>query len=125
MFRQAAWTTAKEQALATLAASPYAAAKIAHSEAFIDPERYAADLAVELASGPAFRFGDFEITGLSKYPESIVRNFSTIEPGEPYSEAELLRFVRRLNASGLFRERAGDDRSRHGASRRCDRSRSR
>lgn len=101
-FRQPAWTAAKEQAQATLAASPYAAAKITHSEAFIDPEHYAATLALDLASGPAFRFGDFEITGLSKYSESIVRNFNTIRKGEPYSEAELLRFVRRLNASGYF-----------------------
>ena len=31
-----------------------------------------------------------------------MRNFSTIETGEPYSEPELLRFVRRLNASGYF-----------------------
>jgi translocation and assembly module TamA len=101
-FRQPAWTAAKEQALATLAASPYAAAKITHSEAFIDPEQFSAKLALELASGPPFRFGDFEITGLSKYPESIVRNFNTIEKGAPYSETELLRFVRRLNASGYF-----------------------
>ena len=101
-FRQPAWTAAKEQALATLAASPYAAAKITHSEAFIDPEHYSAKLALDLASGPAFSFGDFEITGLSKYSESMVRNFNTIHKGAPYNEAELLRFVRRLNASGYF-----------------------
>jgi translocation and assembly module TamA len=101
-FRQQAWTAAKEQALATLDASPYAAAKITHSEASIDPEHYSAALALELASGPAFSFGSFTITGLSKYPESFVRNFNTIRSGEPYSEPELLRFVRRLNASGYF-----------------------
>jgi translocation and assembly module TamA len=42
------------------------------------------------------------ITGLKRYSESVVRNFSTIEPGEPYDERELLRFLRRLNASGYF-----------------------
>ena len=31
-----------------------------------------------------------------------MRNFNTIEPGDPYDERELLRFVRRLNASGYF-----------------------
>ncbi len=101
-FRQQGWTAAKEQALATLDASPYAAAKIAHSEAAIDPEHYSGTLALELASGPAYSFGSFTITGLSKYPESLVRNFNTIKSGEPYSEPELLRFVRRLNASGYF-----------------------
>ena len=102
VFRQSAWSAAKSQAQLTLAASPYAAAKITHSEAFIDPARYSGALTVELASGPAFRFGDLEIAGLSRYPESLVRNFSTIEPGAPYSDAELVRFVRRLNASGYF-----------------------
>ncbi len=57
---------------------------------------------VELASGPAFHFGKFEISGLEKYDPSVVRNFSTIAPGEPYSETELNRYVRRLNASGYF-----------------------
>jgi translocation and assembly module TamA len=101
-FRQPAWTAAKEAALATLTASPYAAAKITHSEASIDPPNYSAQLALELTSGPAFRFGALEITGLSRYPESIVRNFGTIERGAPYEESELVRFVRRLNASGYF-----------------------
>jgi translocation and assembly module TamA len=102
VFRQSAWTAAKNQAQATLAAGPYAAAQVTHSEAFINPAQYSADLTLELASGPAFRFGSLEITGLSKYPPSLVRNFNTIEAGELYDEALLLRFVRRLNASGYF-----------------------
>jgi translocation and assembly module TamA len=102
VFRQAAWSAAKSKAVATLAASPYAAARIAHSEAAIDPERRSAELVVELDSGPAFRFGSFDIKGLEKYPPSLVRNFSTIRPGDPYLESELDRFVRRLNASGYF-----------------------
>ena len=58
IFRQSAWTAAKDQALATLDASPYAAAKIAHSEAFIDPAHYSGD--ADASSSPAarpFRFG--------------------------------------------------------------------
>jgi len=101
-FRQPAWDAAKNQALATLQASPYAAATIASSEAAIDPERRSADLLVEIDSGPPFRFGRLEISGLVKYPPSIPRNFSTIEVGEPYSERALDRYVRRLNASGYF-----------------------
>ena len=102
VFRQSAWTIAKERALATLAGSAYAAARIARSEALIDPERRSAELVVELDSGPAFRFGTFDITGLVKYDPSLVRNFSTIRPGEPYSDTALNRYVRRLNASGYF-----------------------
>jgi translocation and assembly module TamA len=101
-FRQPAWSGAKAQALATLAASPYAAAKIAKSEAFIDPENRSAALTIEIESGPAFRFGSIEVSGLVRYPPSIVRNFSTIDVGAPYSANTLERFIRRLNASGYF-----------------------
>jgi translocation and assembly module TamA len=101
-FRQQAWTLAKERALNTLTGSPYAAARIVRSEAAIDPDAATADLYIELASGPEFRFGTFEITGLSKYDASLVRNFSLIEPGTPYSDVVLNRYVRRLNASGYF-----------------------
>jgi len=101
-FRQPVWSAAKERALATLQASPYAAAKIARSEAAIDPERGAADLSLALESGPPFRFGRLEISGLSKYPPSLVRNFSSIAPGEPYSDRALVNYIRRLNASGYF-----------------------
>ena len=101
-FRQQAWTLAKERALNTLTGSPYAAARIVRTEAAIDPDKATADLYVELASGPEFRFGTFEISGLSKYDPSLVRNFILIEPGTPYSDVVLNRFVRRLNASGYF-----------------------
>ena len=101
-FRQQAWTLAKERALNTLTGSPYVAARIVRSEASIDPDAATADLYIELASGPEFRFGMFEITGLSKYDASLVRNFSLIEPGTPYSDVVLNRYVRRLNASGYF-----------------------
>ena len=101
-FRQSAWLAAKERALATLTASPYAAARIEKSEAAIDPATQSAELDVELASGPAFRFGDLEISGLVKYDRSLVRNYRTIAVGEPYSQVALERYVRRLNASGYF-----------------------
>ncbi len=102
IFRQPAWSAAKENALTSLAASPYAAAKIERSEALIDPDHHSAELSAEFASGPAFSFGRLEITGLAKYPPSLVQNFSTLKVGEPYDATQLLRYMRRLNASGYF-----------------------
>jgi translocation and assembly module TamA len=102
VFRQTAWSTSKERALATLRASPFAAAKILDSRADIDPDSRAATLSVELDSGPAFKFGDIEVGGLAKYTPSMVRNYSSIRRGEPYSESALEQFIRRLNASGYF-----------------------
>src|SRR5207244_3765139 len=100
LFRQAAWDAAKVRALATLRASPYAAAKIVRSRADIDPATRTAALAIELDSGPAFKFGDIEVQGLSKYTPSMVKNYSSIRRGEPYNDAALEQFIRNLNSSG-------------------------
>jgi translocation and assembly module TamA len=102
VFRQSAWTSAKDRAVAGLAASPYAAAKLVASEAKIDPESRSAALSVEISSGPAFHFGDVEVRGLSRYTTELVMAFSTIQPGELYGERPLDDFIRRLLASGYF-----------------------
>jgi translocation and assembly module TamA len=119
VFRQPAWAAAKASALSTLTASPYPAARIEKSEALIDPAQHAADLTVEFTSGPEFRFGVIEISGLSRYAPSLVRNYSTFAAGEPYSEAALVRYIRRLNASGYFASvQAAIDPARHPKTRR-------
>ncbi len=102
VFRQAQWSAAKQRAVADLAASPYAAARISASQALIDPEARNADLSMTIDSGPAFHFGTLAITGLQRYDSELVRNFSPIRPGDLHSARELDRFVRRLGASGYF-----------------------
>lgn len=102
VFRQADWAEAKERALRELRRSPYAAARILASEARVDPQLHAADLELRIDSGPPFRFGGQRVQGLQRYPESLVVNFNTIEPGQPYTEAAVDQYVRRLSASGYF-----------------------
>ena len=101
-WRQEKWTSAKRLAVGTLAASPYAAARLASSEARIDPPLYDADLAVALDSGPAFRIGRIDIQGLKRYTPELVRNFANVHPGDLYSEQALDDYVRRLIASNYF-----------------------
>lgn len=102
VWRQELWTRAKQDAVETLTAGPYAAARIETSEARIDPDANSAVLRVDLDSGPAFHYGDLDVRGLARYPESLVRNFSTLAPGTPYDARELNQFVRRLASSGFF-----------------------
>lgn len=102
IFDQTTWDRAKARAVQTLAASPYAAAAITSSEARIDPEVREADLSVAIASGPPFRIGDIEVTGLRRYSADLVRNYSTQKRGDLHSGAALDQFVRRLNGSGYF-----------------------
>jgi translocation and assembly module TamA len=102
VFRQADWLAAKAVAVQTLAASRYAAAKLVSSEADIDPDTHAARLRVTVDSGPPFRFGALEISGLEKYADTTVRNLATFATGDWYSTEALKEFVRRLNATGYF-----------------------
>ena len=102
VFRQSAWTLAKDRAVASLAASPYAAATLVASEAKIDPDALSAALSVEISSGPAFHFGNIEVRGLERYSPELVKSFSTFRPGDLYGERPLDHFVRRLLASGYF-----------------------
>ena len=102
VFTQAAWDVAKQRAVATLAASAYAAAKLSQSEARVSPERESAELQISIESGPAFHIGEIEIQGLSRYSPELVRNFRTFQRGAPYSQAAVDDYVRRLLASGYF-----------------------
>ena len=99
VFRQAKWEEAKRSALQALITEQYPAAKIEFSQAMVDPQTRKASLRVELDSGPAFTFGELEVSGLQRYPHSIVERLNVIEPGTPYSQDKLLQFQARLQDS--------------------------
>jgi translocation and assembly module TamA len=101
-FRQEDWETAKRKVVSELSRWRYAAARIASSEARIDPERRQAHLAVELDSGPPFRFGPVEVSGTQRYAPDIVRNLSPVRPGDDYDRTELDVYQRRLTETGYF-----------------------
>jgi translocation and assembly module TamA len=101
-FTQSGWEAAKQSALAALAAERYAAASIAESEAYIDPEERKAVLNVTFASGPPFHIGPVEVSGTRRIPASVVRNFNPLEPGELWSRQRVSLYERRLVQSGYF-----------------------
>jgi len=102
-FRQAAWDEAKDAVLSALVLDGYPTARIAASEARVDPESARVAVSVRADSGPLFRFGAIEITGLERYPRELVENLSPIRPGERYTHDALLRYQSVLQASGYFR----------------------
>ncbi len=95
-FRQADWDESKSAVLRALLAGAFPAATIRRSQATIDADANAADLEVEIDSGPAYRFGDLAIIGLLRHDESIVRNLNTIRPGQPVSQRALAELQTRL-----------------------------
>ncbi|WP_151448252.1 autotransporter assembly complex protein TamA [Lacisediminimonas profundi] len=102
-FRQKDWTDAKNDLLKNLLNRDYPAARIADSEARIDPERQRAQLSVQVDSGPAFTFGELRVQGLSRYPRRTVDAQNPIQPGEPYSQDKLNELQSRIQATGYFK----------------------
>lgn len=102
VFRQKDWESAKRGALQNLLVERYPAASIRFSQATVDPASNRADLAVVIDSGPAFTFGELAISGLKRYPRSIVERLSPIKTGTAYSQSKLLDFQQRLQDSLYF-----------------------
>lgn len=102
-FRQADWTQAKRLLLTKLLVSAYPNATITNSQATIAPDSHSARLQIEVDSANVVYFGDLDIEGLTRYPESIVRNLNPIKVGRVYQQDQLLLFQTRLQESSYFK----------------------
>ena len=101
-FRQSEWDAAKRRALREMSTFRYAGARIAKSEARIDPQTRRASLMVELESGPPYRFGEIRVTGTRRYSDELVQNLSPVRPGDDYDRDKLVIYQRTLLESGYF-----------------------
>ena len=102
VFRDAAWEDAKTRALSRLLGGSWPDARIAHSQATVDPAAHRVALALELDTGPAYRFGQLHISGLRRYPASVVRRLSPPKPGSRYDQTGLLAYQAALQNSPYF-----------------------
>ncbi len=101
-FRHADWEAAKRNALLALLSGAYPAARIAESQARVDVRTHEVQLDLVLDSGPAFSFGELDVTGLKRYPLTIIQRLNPIRPGDAYSESKLLDLQTRLRNSPYF-----------------------
>lgn len=85
-FRSADWENAKAALLADVSYEKYAAARIVDSEATVDKNNATAALRIVIDSGPAFYFGELEITGLERYDTEMIENYRPFRTGDPYSK---------------------------------------
>ncbi|MFC7421169.1 autotransporter assembly complex family protein [Iodobacter arcticus] len=90
VFRQRAWDDGKRRAISTLLNRRYPAARMLRAEASVDPENHTVDLTIDIDSGPAYYYGPLSITGLSRYPEKLVRNNVQFHEGAEYRRNDLL-----------------------------------
>jgi translocation and assembly module TamA len=107
-FTQSAWDEAKNDSLAALKAKRYLGAKIARSQARIDPATHVADLSVAYDSGPTFTMGKVEASGLRRYPEKIIANVNPLSEGELYSAERVLELQRQVQNTPYFASVAVD-----------------
>ena len=101
-FTQEAWSRAKVQALQTLQAERFATAKLAHSQANIDPDSNSAHLQVLYESGPVFRYGPVQVQGAQRYDAAIAQRLARLPQGQTYRQSDLLRAQQRLLNSGYY-----------------------
>ena len=102
VFRQADWDEAKARILEALTADDFAAGEVASSEARVDAATAKVRIALVLDSGPAFSLGEVQVSGLARYPRSLVDRVLDIDPGEPYRTERLLDVQRMLQSAPWF-----------------------
>ncbi|WP_265919468.1 autotransporter assembly complex protein TamA [Cupriavidus nantongensis] len=101
-FRQDDWDKAKEDALVTLQSHTYYGARLAASQARVEPDELRADLSAHYVSGPAYRLGPLKVTGTRRYPEQIIVNVNPLNEGEPYRVERLLELQRAIQNQPYF-----------------------
>nr|WP_279343598.1 autotransporter assembly complex protein TamA [Variovorax terrae] len=101
-FTQDDWDSAKTQAVRRLTERRYPAGRIASSRADIDAATNSARLGLQLDSGPLFRLGPMQVTGVQRYDPQIVPRLARLTPGAVYDQAKLVEAQQRLASSGYF-----------------------
>jgi translocation and assembly module TamA len=101
-FTQDNWDSAKTQALRGLVARRYPAGRLADSLADIDPASQSANLSLRLDSGPLYRLGPMQVSGIQRYDPLLVPRLARLPPGSVYDQNRLVEAQQRLAASGYF-----------------------
>lgn len=101
-FTQDAWDSAKTQALRQLVARRYPAGKLAYSLADVDAPAHTAGLAVKLDSGPLYRLGPMQVSGVERYDPVLVPRLARLQAGAIYNQSQLVEAQQRLASSGYF-----------------------
>ena len=102
VFKQNEWSAAKQAALKELLAQRYPAAKITDSEAMIDAPAQSAKLGIQLDSGPLYRYGPMQVTGVERYDPVIVPRVARLKPGDEYDQKKIDDAQKRLAGTGYY-----------------------
>lgn len=97
------WAAAKAALLDEVSRKEFYFARYARTRATIDPGEAAADLEVEVDSGPPVRMGPLRVEGLKRVPESLIARYVRYNPGDPYDQELLDAWQQALQSTTFFR----------------------
>ncbi|MBR0566603.1 BamA/TamA family outer membrane protein [Azoarcus sp. L1K30] len=101
-FRQSDWDRAKQQLLDAVSRRRFAAARARSTLAEVAEDGSSVRLAVVIDSGPTFRLGALEVSGLDRLPADLVERYSTVKAGDVYDQDALLALQEVLQAAPQF-----------------------
>ncbi|MES2999589.1 MAG: BamA/TamA family outer membrane protein [Pseudomonadota bacterium] len=101
-FTQGAWDDAKADAQRRLVLQRYPAGRLTYSIADIDAPGHRARLGLRLDSGPLFRLGELQVSGMQRYDPVLVPRLARLPPGSVYDRDRLIQAQLRLTGSGYF-----------------------
>jgi translocation and assembly module TamA len=101
-FTQGAWDDAKSQALRRLGAKRFLAGRISDSSADIDAASNRAGLGLRLDSGPVYRLGELQVTGVERYDPRLVPRLARLPAGSEYNRDQAVQAQLRLTGSGYY-----------------------
>ena len=101
-FRQENWSASKVAVLSAVSRKKYPLATLETSQAEINPQTQTADLTVQINSKKPVYFGDFQITGNERYPESVIRGLAQFNTGDVYDLDKLLNYQQALERDSHY-----------------------
>ncbi|MDK4546992.1 autotransporter assembly complex protein TamA [Kingella kingae] len=101
-FRQEHWSASKVAVLSAVSRKKYPLATLETSQAEINPQTQTADLTVQINSKKPVYFGDFQITGNERYPESVIRGLAQFNAGDVYDLDKLLNYQQALESDSHY-----------------------
>ncbi|MBP6117157.1 MAG: outer membrane protein assembly factor [Neisseriaceae bacterium] len=101
-YNQGNWDSSKTAVLRGITQYKYPLAQLKFSQAYIDPEAQTAQLNVTVDSNEPVYFGDIQVSGTERYPESVVRGLADFRYGHDYDLEKILDYQEALEQDNHY-----------------------
>ena len=102
-FINARWSSSKTRLLDQVQAQDFFLARLAHSQAVVNPETSSVATTTLIDSGPSVTLGHIEVIGLRRVPASLVNRYVQYAPGTRFKQKMLDEWQQQLQSTNFFR----------------------